>query len=204
MHCLVSIHIWNSALSELSLMTKLIRRNDRKWTNDKNSLFHCRLQSTVTAGWIFCLVSCPTSRCVTLDGAAIMLQASPMLRSTLQWPLSQTQSACWTQEIQLADPTVSPPVHNDFAACIWLFFSLQHTTEEQTCGQSEGRKKKHLELLILCVKCVCVCFFFRLQGSQKARGVLCPVAESYCSLKQRDCGGIHLMLLIVWQSTPLI
>lgn len=98
-----------------------------------------------------------------------------------------------------------PPMHNDFAACIWLFFSLQHITEEQTCGQSEGReKRKHLELLILCVKCVCVCFFFGLQGNQKARGVLCPVAESYCSLKQRDCGGIHLMLLIVWQSTPLI
>lgn len=71
-----------------------------------NSLFNCGL--TVGPAAQRGPAACLTSRCVTLDGAAIMLQAAHTLYDTLQWALSQTPSACETLEIQLADLTVSP------------------------------------------------------------------------------------------------
>lgn len=72
---------------------------------------------------------------------------------------------------------------------------MQHVTEEQTFGESEERKKRkqHLKLLI---SVLCVLETLTL-GPQRTLRVLCPVAESHYSMKQKDCGGIHLMLPIV-------
>lgn len=117
----------------------MVRRNDRHWWMIRIYCVTVRwLQNIVTADWI-CLASCLSFQHVTLDGAAIILQAA----HTLTWCTSYFHNQ-YSWLILL-----SAPVHNDFASCIWLF-SVQHVTEKQTIRENWAKEKttpEHLNIL---------------------------------------------------------
>lgn len=121
------------------------------------SLIRTHCHCSLTGGPAVCL----TSRCVTLDGAAIMLQAA--------CPRSMICCSGRLHKLHLHAKRkkyswliwLSAPMHNDFAACVWLLSSLPfchwRTVENEERNSSSGlRNGPNFKLLcILCLFRLC-------------------------------------------------
>lgn len=206
MHSLLSVHILNfqpqiTLCHQLRLVSS-DHNNNRKWQelmNDKNLLCNCKQTANHC-----CLASCLTSQCVTLDGAAIIQQAAHTLTDTVQWPLSSPCPLHAEHKKHSWLLRLSSSLHNDFAACIWLFPCSMSLRNKQL-KKVRKRKKTYYDMLTMsCLLFCSICIFAwvsetRTLGPQRVRRVPSLAAEVHYSLKQKDCGGIHLILSIVWQ-----
>lgn len=159
---------------------------------------HCRL----TGGPAVCL----TSRCVTLDGAAIMLQAARPCRMICC-------SGCFHKLHLHAKHKkyswlirLSAPMHNDFAACVWLPSSLPLLSLKNWRAwkvrngtpKVASRTSQTLNWRASCVSPDC---------ADQALPALWPPSclQDCCGPANiKGCRRIHLLLPIVWQSAPLI
>lgn len=171
---------------------------------------HRRLTGGPAAEWMCSLAACLTSRCVTLDGAAIMLQAARRViccsgRFHKLHLHAKHKKYSWLIRL-------SPPMRNDFAACVWLPSSLPPSSpfcHWRTDVHGKVRKgtlkvaSATFQTLNCCASCVSS------DCADKALPVLWPPScLQDCCLRIpqniKGCGGIHLLLPIVWQSAPLI